>query len=166
MNATNEGQPADTSLPTMGMALEFMRVLWALDHALQSGSKRMNARLGITGPQRLVVRIIGKRAGISAGQLAAALHVHPSTLTGVLRRLERRGAIERKIAPEDARRARLYLTREGERVNKWQLGTIESRIRHALIRLNPKHVATACAVLQAVTRELAELHSSTRKERG
>jgi len=166
VNAANESQLADASLSAMGLALEFMRVLWALDHALQSGSKRMKARLGITGPQRLVVRIIGKRAGISAGQLAAALHVHPSTLTGVLRRLESRGVIERKIAPEDARRARPYLTREGERVNKWQLGTIESRIRRALIRLNPRQVATACAVLQAVTRELDELHSSTRKERG
>jgi len=151
---------SDLALPPMGLALDFMRVLWALDHGLQSGSKRMNARLGVTGPQRLVVRMIGKLPGISAGQLARALHVHPSTLTGVLRRLESRRAIERRGAPEDGRRAHFFLTREGERINKWQLGTVESRIRRALVRLSPKEVATACSVLQAVTRELADFQSA------
>jgi len=145
------------------MALDFMRVLWALDHRLQSGSKRMNAHLGVTGPQRLVVRIIGKLPGLSAGRLARALHVHPSTLTGVLRRLEDRRAIERRSAPEDGRRAHFYLTTEGERINTWQLGTVESLIRRVLIRLDPDHVSTACEVLTAITRELEELPSRAKE---
>lgn len=49
--------------------------------------------------------MMGKLPGLSAGQLARALHVHPSTLTGVLRRLESRRAIERRAAPEGGRRA-------------------------------------------------------------
>jgi MarR family transcriptional regulator, organic hydroperoxide resistance regulator len=146
------------------MALDFMRVLWALDHGLQSVSKRMNARLGVTGPQRLVVRIIGKLPGVSAGRLARALHVHPSTLTGVLRRLEDRGVIERRSALEDGRRAHFCLTAEGERINKWQLGTVESLIRRALVRLSPKDVTAACEVLQAVTQELAQLQSIEKRE--
>jgi DNA-binding MarR family transcriptional regulator len=89
--------------------------------------------------------------------------VHPSTLTGVLRRLEKRGAIERRGSAEDGRRAHFYLTKEGERINKWQLGTVESRIRRALVRLNPKDVSTACAVLGAVTRELTEFQSADSK---
>ena len=43
--------------PPLGAVLDFMRMLWALDHALQSASKRMEANFGLTGPQRLVVRI-------------------------------------------------------------------------------------------------------------
>jgi len=140
----------------MGLALDFMRGLWALDHGLQAGSKRMSMRLGITGPQRLVVRMIGKLPGLSAGQLATALHVHPSTLTGVLKRLEERGAIQRRGSAEDRRRAHFYLTKEGERINKWQLGTVEARIRRALVRLNPKDVATARAVLGVITSELTD----------
>jgi hypothetical protein len=34
--------------------LDFMRLLWRLEHGLQSASKQMEATLGITGPQRLV----------------------------------------------------------------------------------------------------------------
>jgi len=53
----------------LGPVLEFMKQLWAVDHGLQSVSKRMEARFGITGPQRLVVRIVGRFPGISAGAL-------------------------------------------------------------------------------------------------
>src|ERR687888_5890 len=69
----------------LGPVLDFMQRLWAVAHELQSISKRMDAHLGVTGPQRLVVRILGRRPGLSAGELAAILHLHPSTLTGVLR---------------------------------------------------------------------------------
>ena len=42
--------------PPLGAVLDFMRLLWAVDHALQSTSKRMESTFGLTGPQRLVVR--------------------------------------------------------------------------------------------------------------
>ena len=70
----------------LGPVLEFMRTLWALDHALQSASKRMESRLRVTAPQRLVVRIVGRYPGVSAGELSEILHLHPSTLTGILGR--------------------------------------------------------------------------------
>src|SRR5713101_3874382 len=40
----------------LGPVLQFMKQLWALDHGLQSASKRMKATYGITGPQRLESR--------------------------------------------------------------------------------------------------------------
>lgn len=67
---------------------EFLSTLWELHNALQSLSKRMLRRIGLTGPQRLVVRVLGRAPGASAGQLARSLHLHASTLTGILRRLE------------------------------------------------------------------------------
>ena len=75
--------------------LLFMRALWVAVHALQKTSKRMNVRLGVTGPQRLVLRVVGLAPGISAGGLAKVLHLHPSTLTGVLKRLETQGLVSR-----------------------------------------------------------------------
>src|SRR5688572_10921067 len=77
------------SEPSLGDVLDFMRLLWAVDHALQQRSKQMLQTHGITGPQRLVLRVVGRYPGIAAGELANVLHVHPSTLTGVLKRLEK-----------------------------------------------------------------------------
>src|SRR6185436_8768825 len=87
--------------PPLGAVLDFMRLLWAVDHALQSASKRMEATHGVTGPQRLVVRIVGRFPGIAAGRIAEILHVHPSTLTGILKRLEQRQILTRRSDPRD-----------------------------------------------------------------
>jgi MarR family transcriptional regulator, organic hydroperoxide resistance regulator len=145
----------------LGRVLEFMRVLWAVDHALQSTSKWMEVRLGITGPQRLVIRMIGCFPGISAGALANLLHVHPSTLTGVLRRLSDRGAIRRSADPYDSRRALFWLTARGRRVDRLRSGTVEAAITRALGRASMRNVAAARGMLSRVAFELdREVESS------
>src|SRR5512138_2780455 len=116
----------------LGPVLEFMRALWALDHAFQSASKRMETRLGVTAPQRLVVRIVGRFPRISAGECAGILHVHPSTLTGVLKRLEARGMIVRSADPKDGRRALLALTARGRELDALRTETVESAVRRVL----------------------------------
>src|SRR5580704_17281443 len=97
--------PAERPKPS-GETLGFMQGLWNLVHALDVRSKRMAQTLGVTGPQRLVVRIVGQRPGGTASEIAATLGMHPSTLTGVLSRLEARGALIRDVDVEDRRRAR------------------------------------------------------------
>lgn len=139
---------------SLGDVIEFMRLLWGLDHGLQSASKRMGRELGITGPQRLVIRLVGRYPGISAGELADILHLHPSTLTGVLARLMERGAIARDSDPKDARRALFKLTAAGKKLDQSKSGTVEATVRKVLGRLPDARVAAAREVLSALTRDL------------
>src|SRR5262249_15495499 len=134
----------------LGSALEFMRLLWAVDHQLQSLSKQMHSKLGLTGPQRLVVRIVGRFPDVSAGALAAILHVPPSTLTGVLRRLERSGLLSRSADRSDGRRALFRLTHEGRTIDRSHSGTIEARLRAVLARQPSRRVAAARELLAEV----------------
>jgi DNA-binding MarR family transcriptional regulator len=138
----------------MGEVLDFMQGLWAVDHGLQSMSKWMRKRLGVTGPQRLVVRMVGKFPGIAAGQLAGLMRVHPSTLTGVLRRLEQRGLIRRLSDPEDARRALFRLTPRGERLDAERIGTVEAAVRRAMARVPQRNIEAAARILRGVADEL------------
>jgi len=139
--------PVDASL---GPVLDFMRTLWALDHGLLKASKDMRRRIGVTGPQRMVIRIVGRYPGISAGELAAVLHLHPSSLTGVLKRLVRRGLLERVTDARDARRALFTLTGKGKALDGPRAGTVEARVRGALGRLDARDIHTAETVLRAV----------------
>jgi MarR family transcriptional regulator, organic hydroperoxide resistance regulator len=139
----------------LGQVLEFMQALWAVDHELQSSSKRQEAATGVTGPQRLVIRIVGRFPGIAAGQVSEILHLHPSTLTGVLKRLEAHGLLERRADPADARRARLALTPQGRSVDAARGGTVESSVRRALAKLPPRAVAAAREVLERLASELS-----------
>lgn len=140
--------------PQLGEVLEFMRLLWAVDHGLQSTSKRMESTLGITGPQRLVLRLVGRFPGITAGTLAQILHVHPSTLTGVLKRLEKRGLLERKSDPLDGRKALFALTEAGRELDVPSTGTVESAVQRALSKMTRARILHTQDVLTALAEEL------------
>ena len=151
--------------PPLGEALEFMRLLWAVDHGLQRRSKRMAATLGVTGPQRLALRVLGRFPGLSAGDLASVLHLHPSTLTGVLDRLEAKGLVARRADPADRRRAILGLTRAGRRLDVEAAGTIESVVKAALAARSDGEVRGAREVLSTLAARLAGGDGEERRSR-
>ena len=142
------------AMPALGDALEFMRLIWAVDHGLQKASKRMAASAGVTGPQRLVLHVVGRFPGISIGQLASTLHVHASTLTGVLGRLERRGLLDRRPAPRDRRRAALGLTPAGRSLDLSLTGTVEAAVIQVLDGLPASKASAAREVLTLLARQL------------
>jgi DNA-binding MarR family transcriptional regulator len=153
---TADGEP-------LSDALAFMQLLWAVAHGLESSSKRMHAELGVTGPQRLVLRIVGHYRRIAAGQLAEVLHIHPSSLTGMLRRLEEADLLRRESDPFDRRRALLALSKRGQRLNDQREGTIEAVVAAALTKMSKERVASAKTVLKAIAAALAADNEAGRR---
>lgn len=152
-DSTEAPEKDDGKDPPLGAVLDFLRLLWAVDHALQSASKRMESNFGMTGPQRLVMRIVGRFPGIAAGRVAEILHVHPSTLTGILKRLESRGLLQRRADPRDARRALFMLTPKGRKLDTVRTGIVEQAVRRVLAT-DPDKVTAAQEVLLALSEEL------------
>jgi DNA-binding MarR family transcriptional regulator len=147
----------DDSALQLGVVLEFMRLIWAIDHALKLRSKHLEAQLGVTGPQRLVIRMLGRFDRLSAGELASVLHMHPSTLTGILRRLERRKVLRRQADPEDGRRTLLSLTERGRNIDVPKEETVEWAVRKVLGKLSANQVAAAREAFAALAEELTPL---------
>ena len=144
--------------------LQFMQVLWRLVHGVERTSKQMALDRGITGPQRLVVRMIGLSPGVSAGTLAATLHLHPSTVTGILRRLEHEGLIDRSTHDLDKRRAVLRLTTRGRRVNAIRNGTVEATVE-AVLHSAAKHDRDGARNLLAAIADRLEHSTADRVHR-
>ena len=134
--------------------LQFMQLLWAVAHGLERASKRMTADIGVTGPQRLVLRVVGLFPGLSAGDLAAVLHVHPSTLTGVLQRLAAQRLLRRIDDPRDRRRAILRLTPRGSRANATRAHTVEAAVEAALRQVSRRDREATMRVLHRLARYL------------
>jgi MarR family transcriptional regulator, organic hydroperoxide resistance regulator len=160
--------PADHPRLPLPDVLDFMQLLWAVVHGLERTSKSMSAGLGVTGPQRLVLRVVGLYPGLSAGELARVLHVHPSTLTGVLRRLVSQRLLLRITDPDDRRRAVLRLTPRGGLVNTTHRGTVESAVGAVLGDLEPRDRRAARQVLERLAARLGANASSltTRAKKG
>src|SRR5436190_199403 len=134
--------------------LDFMRLLWSIEHGLQRMSKKMESELGITGPQRLVLRVVGQFPGLSAGELAHVVRLHPSTITGILQRLVARGFLERTRDPGDSRRAQLRLTHRALVHTRMSSGTVEAVVRRTLNRIGASNVRAARRVLEAVSQNV------------
>ena len=136
--------------------LDFMRLLWGIEHRLQSASKRMETAIGVTGPQRLVLRVVGQFPGLSAGELAHVVRLHPSTVTGILQRLIQKGLLVRTTDPEDSRRVRLHVRPGAKAFTHRARGTVEAAVARALAGVPARDVVKARRVLAAVVGALED----------
>lgn len=146
--------PATADLSALPDVLAFMQVMWALVHRLDQTSKRMRHQVGVTGPQRLALRVVGLFPGISAGDVATVLHMHPSTLTGILQRLVAQKLVIRRHDANDRRRAVLQLTPRGRTVNAASAGTVESAVARALDGASRHEVAATTRLLARLGEQL------------
>ena len=115
-----------------GEVLDFLGLLWAVDHSLQILSKRLQSTLNVSGPQRLVLRIVGRFPGIPSGEVASILRLHPSTVTGIIARLGRRGLLVKRDDPRDRRRTLLALSPRGREVDVDEASAIDVVVARVL----------------------------------
>lgn len=134
--------------------LALLRAVWDLDHRLQSQSKRMRARIGVTGPQRLVLRTLLSAPDTHPSAIARSLFFDRSTVTVILRSLERAKLVRRAPHATDKRVISLTLTAKGRRIAEQRTGTIESLFRRAVENLPLRDVQAAQRVLEAIAGEL------------
>lgn len=89
--------------------------------------------------------------GRTVSELGAAIGSKPTTLTGVLDRLERRGHITRGVRSGDRRSVLIELTSSGRSTADAIRATIAGLEQRALADLGPEKVAAFHEVLHALT---------------
>lgn len=139
----------------LGPVLEFMQELWRLEQGLNQRSKAMLARHGVTGPQRLVVRVVGRIGPVTPATLARVLHLHPSSVTRLVRKLVAKRFIRRTQDPTHRGRHLLVLGPMGGRVERLGGGTVESAVSAALSMASARDLQATRRVVALVTRRLA-----------
>ena len=95
-------------------ALAAVRAWVRLDRAFAEFNRHLRATRGITGAQLALLRLI-EEIGTAAtlAELRSRLVMHPATLGQLVERLHHRGLVALEADPEDRRRRRVELTREG-----------------------------------------------------
>jgi DNA-binding MarR family transcriptional regulator len=112
-------------------------------------------RIGLTAPQRLAVRFIGRQSGVTLGQLAELLHMHAGTVTGIVRRLEELGFATQTRSVEDTRRRHLTLTARGRQIDRRRKGTVEAAVRRTASAVTAEQLATTAYVMDILAKNLA-----------
>lgn len=83
--------------------LRILRSLRRIVRAIDLYSRELKANCGLTIPQLLCLSVIVREKQITAVSLSLQVHLSPSTLVGILDRLEKAGLIQRKRSAEDRR---------------------------------------------------------------
>jgi len=111
------------------------------------------ADLALTPAELNVLANLADGADRTVTSLGQAVGSRPTTLTGVLDRLERRTLITRGAHPGDRRAVLISLTPAGQETAARVRATVDEIERRALAGLPPESVTAALAVLSALADE-------------
>ena len=145
MNSSSD-LPDDSTLPE---SLRLLPLLWSLNAALERTSLEMDARLGVTGPQRFLLRFIGLEPGISRARLASVISLDASDLQSALEHL-----VAENFLTQQGGSSGYYLTGKGAGVNSVMAGTVEQGVSKALDDASPYERSTFRRMLERVIRHL------------
>lgn len=109
----------------------FSKVL-RLVRAVQNGMQNIDRSHGLSGSQLWALWQISAQPGQRVTELAEALHIHPSTASNLLDKLEARGFVRRERRDVDNRVVRLHLGEAGLNLVKEIPGPTQGLLRHAL----------------------------------
>ncbi|GAB4194736.1 MAG: MarR family transcriptional regulator [Wenzhouxiangellaceae bacterium] len=118
--------------------------------AIDLNSKQLVRAHNITGPQLLALRAASHLGPVGITQLARAINLSQSTVTGIVQRLEQHGLIERQRSARDRRSMSCNITAAGQEVLANTPVLLEDRFRRELQRLADWEQTQMLSTLQRI----------------
>ena len=114
---------------------EIMQSLRRIIKSLQDYSQTVSSHFGITGPQLWALKTIYQRGNLSLGELSKGMYLHPSTVSGVVDRLEKKGFVLRDRTEKDRRVVKVYLTPKGKTLVRRTPNPVQGKMIYGLRKL-------------------------------
>lgn len=115
---------------------EIMQSLRRIFKAIHDYSFEVSGKFGITGPQLWALNTISKNEGLPLGELSKKMYLGPSTITGLIDRLEKRGYVVRNRDQRDRRVVKILLTSKGKGLAKRGPNPIQGKMIYGLRSLD------------------------------
>ena len=117
MNAKGAGERSTRSHGNAGHHdLRILNAIRQIIRAADIDSRRLAAEHQVTAPQLMCLMAVGERDSITSVDIAKRVHLSPSTIVGVVDRLEAKGLVQRERSREDRREVAITATDAGRRL--------------------------------------------------
>jgi DNA-binding MarR family transcriptional regulator len=116
---------------------ETVQFLRRIFKAIHDYSQEVSAGFGITGPQLWALKTIAEYESLPLGKLSRKMYLHPSTISGLVDRLEHKGYVARDRDTGDRRVVRVRLTPAGKDLVKKAPNPIQGKMIYGLGKLEP-----------------------------
>jgi DNA-binding MarR family transcriptional regulator len=117
-----------------------MQSLRRIFKAIHDYSHEVDNKFGITGPQLWALKAISQNGTLPLGELSRTMYLHPSTISGVVDRLEKKGYVLRERGQEDRRVVKVKLTPKGKSLVKNAPNPVQGRMVYGLRKLERKEL--------------------------
>ncbi len=162
-----EGHPSSASRPTSASASQHydVRILRALRRIIRSVelySKHLSVTNKITAPQLVCLLTIVGRGPVTPTAISREVHLSPSTVVGILDRLEEKGLVIRTRMRVDRRLVQVSATPAGVALAESAPSPLQKALAVALNRLPELEQATIALSLERIVAlmEVEELDAS------
>ena len=130
-----------------------MQSLRRIFKAIQDYSQEVSSSFGITGPQLWALKIVSQHPDLALGELSRKMYLHPSTVTGVIDRLESKGYVVRDRDLADRRVVKVKLTPAGQDLAAKAPNPIQGKMIYGLMKLSENELN----VIYESVKRLAEI---------
>ena len=117
-------------------------------------SKKAEKDTGITGPQLWAIKTIAEFAPIKGAELARRMYLHPTTIVGILDRLEARGLVVKTRSKVDRRIVEVELTERGKTLIISAPEVVQGMLVKGLEKLPEENLLRISAGLEELVRIL------------
>jgi DNA-binding MarR family transcriptional regulator len=133
---------------------ESVEMLHQIFQAVDLFSRQTLRDFGVTGPQIWALRTIDDGDVVSMGDLAQRMHLHMSTISGIIDRLESSRLVTRERSTADARVMDVRLTARGRALLAKAPEPPRSKAARGLQRLSPKELSRVHSALLLIARAM------------
>lgn len=131
----NKVVPGPTETPSVPAGSYELRVLQSLRRiirAVEIHSKKLVHSHKITGPQLGCLAAIKENGPLTTTKLAKAVYLSPSTIVGIVDRLEEKALVIRQRGSKDRRQVQICLTEAGEQLLNKAPSALQDTLAEAL----------------------------------
>jgi DNA-binding MarR family transcriptional regulator len=153
--ANAEGTAATFSQTGRAAALsDSVEMLHQIFQAVDLFSRQTLRDFGVTGPQIWALRTIAQEEVLNMGDLARRMHLHKSTASGIIDRLEAGKLVTRERASQDGRVMEIRLTSKGRAILAKAPEPPRSKAARGLGRLSEDQLESVRASLHLIARAM------------
>lgn len=125
----------DLASPTVPRTSYDLRVLQSLRRIIRAvalHSRKLSMQHNITGPQLACLLAVNEHGPLTASSLAREVHLSPSTIVGILDRLEQKGLVLRQRSSQDRRVINIAITTKGRELANSTPSPLQDTLAKAL----------------------------------
>jgi len=122
-------------VPRQSYELRILQCLRRIIRAVDIHSSKLATQYKITGPQLGCLMALKESGPITSARLAKQIYLSPSTIVGIVDRLEEKGLVERKRDKKDRRLIHICITAAGQRLIAAAPSLLQDTLSRGLVEL-------------------------------